>query len=280
MDLYILEEIDLHEISGVDDPAQPTAKATIIKRNNQEPTKPASVEKTNEEKMSEKVTDIEKALAKNEEALAEVTKSLEDANAKSAKAFAELDALMSMTQIEFETFKAMDADKKKELLELDEKERKKKLAKSAESEEIVKFEGKEIRKSAVGAESFAVYKRMIDMEAEVVKANEAATMVRLEKRASEEFAHLAGKPSEVAAVLKAMDAMPSDAKATLEAILKAAEVAAAEAFVTKGTEKAAAEAEVTKRSRDEKVSDIMKSRNVSKTRAMEIAAAEAPELFK
>lgn len=267
MNLFILDDIELSEISGVDNPAQPTAKATIIKR---------SVKK--EENMSDKVTDVTKALDEQKIAL---EKSFDEKLAKAVADHAkESNAILSMSADEVAVFKAMDGKERKELLDLEEDERKRRLKGKADKEEVVKFEGKDIRKSVVGEDAFELYKSLVASHAEIVKARDAEQLVRLEKRAADEFAELAGSDAEKAQMLKALDSMPAEVSKQFLAVMKTAKEHLAVATQKVGTQKAADEATVKKNAQQEYIAEIMKSDSLPRSKAMEKAARTKPELFK
>lgn len=279
---YILDEIDLHEISGVDDPAQPTAKATIIKRNSKTEAEagPSGIINKSEEEKSLTPEEIEKKVADAVEAnTTELTKSFDEKLAEAINAA--YDTMFALDSDEHSVLKAKTKEEQDELMKLTPEERKKKLKAEKEADEVVKFEGKEIAKSVVGADTFAIYKKFEAMEAEVAKAKEAETFAKLEKRASEEFGNLPGTDVEKASILKALTSLDAEVAKNLEAILKSANEANAEAFVEKGAKTAVDKDDVVakKAAFDTKVEDIMKSRSVNKTRAYEIVAAENPELI-
>lgn len=266
MDLMILESIDLKEISSVDDPAQPTAKATIIKRTTKQ-----------EPDMSDKNTDVTKALDEQKATLeADFAKKLDEVTADLVK---KQEFILSLSDAELGVYKALDAKSKKELDEMDDDEKKKKLTQKSANDEIVKFEGKEIRKSVVGTEAFELYKRMEALEFETAKALDKAHLTALEKRADDEFGSLAGTSLEKAEVIKAVEGLDSKSKDYLLAVMKQANDANKEAFVTKGSTKEADEAKSKLEKRNQKIEEIVKSENVSRHVAMEKAARQNPELF-
>lgn len=281
MERFILDEINLNEISAVDDPAQPTAKATIFKRATkvQKDAGPSG-DNTNPEEDFMKPEDIEKKVAEAVEASkAELTKSFGDDLAKAVNDAFEL--MLSFDGEELELFKAKAKEDQDELMKLTPEERKKKLKDEKAKDEVVKFEGKEIAKSAVGDATFALYKRLEAMDAEIAKAKEAEEFAKLEKRASEEFANLPGTDVEKAKILKAVESLDEEVKKNLEAILKAANEKNADAFVKKGAKVAvsADDAVAKKAALDGKVDEIMKNRSVTKSKAYEIVAVENPELI-
>lgn len=365
MNLMIIDELDLEEISGVDSPAQPTAKATIIKRDNGRSKLTQAISKSflardtkekdfksqlaiqeqdkklweardklypmfdaltttisnivsdpnlsHEEKVirvkqnsddfsvnviaeipdvvseltklfeqagiSSPNTTQETNMSEKDENLVKALEEQKNALEKAANLQKQLDFITSLTAEQLEVYKALDKKEREELDDLSDEDKKKKLTQKSNSDEVVKFEGKEIRKSAVGEEAFALYKRMDDMRLEVQKAKDAEEMVRLEKRASEEFKHLAGTPAEIASVLKAIETLDNSTKETIQTIMKTAEEAAANAYVQKGAKIAADEVELKKKAQAAKIAEIQETHKVSKSRAMELAASEDPKLF-
>lgn len=377
MERFILDDINLNEISAVDDPAQPTAKATIFKRSGKsslvseivkaygyplEETKQTDFKlqlKINEDQKKlwdardklyplfdalnqtvgnivadsflsvdqkrerieqnaksfadsviSEIPDISNDLLKlfknagpsgdntnpEEESMTpeEIEKKVSDAvaanTAELQKNFGEdlakavdaaFEAMFALDGSELELLKAKSKEDQDELMKLTPEERKKKLKDEKATDEVVKFEGKEIAKSAVGDATFALYKRLEAMDIEVAKAKEAEEFAKLEKRASEEFGNLPGTEVEKAKILKAVSALDEEVKKNLEAILKAANEGNKEAFITKGSDKAAdlKDADVKKSALDSKVAEIMKSRDVTKSKAYEIVGVENPELI-
>ena len=289
---FIITKLDLTEISGVDSPAQPTARATIMKRSPEH-----SVGDSDEvstlvtEENIQLTNDVEKSVDESAvDSAADLEKAFDEKLAAAINAA--YDAMFAFEPSEYELVKAMSKEEKDELMSLSPEERKKKLKAAIEGEEVAKFEGREVRKSSVGEDTFHLYKRLEAMEIqvakereakelEVAKAKEAEELAKLEKRASEEFGNLPGDASEIAAVLKALTSLDEEVAKSIEAIMKVANEAHETAFVEKGVKKApeADDVEVKKAALNTKIEDIMKSRSVSKSKAFEIVAAENPELI-
>jgi len=139
------------------------------------------------------------------------------------------------------------------------------------TEEVVKVGEREIKKSIVGEDMFAV-----------VKAQQEETLTaRLEKRAAEEFPNVVGTATEKALVLKARESLPEPAQKALDAILTSAQAMAKGAFGRFGhgggegggdTEKAVA-------TYKGKVAEIAKRDNIPEHRAMAKARSEFPAEF-
>lgn len=186
----------------------------------------------------------------------EVTKKLEAVE----KALAEKTALLEKAEKDIADMKAADEKKKKD-------------EELSKSDETLVVEGQKISKAAVGESQFAVFKAMNE---KLAKAENDAHLARLEKRAQDEFAHLPGTDAEKAAVLKAVGGLDEASKAYVESVLKSAEEKNSVAFKEIGVKKAV-EGDAAKMA---KVNEIAKRDNISMSKAMEKAAAEAPELFK
>lgn len=186
---------------------------------------------------------------------AEMKKAVDEAVAKAA----ELEAELAKAKKDMEDLKAAAEEEKK----------KKEMAKS---DETVVISGQTLAKSAVGEATFAILKAQ---EERLAKAEEAAELAKFEKKASDEFKHIPGTDLEKAALLKSIS-KDAENGPKIEALLKSLEAHNAKAFETVGVSKGSDAAQT----QEAKVAEIVKRDNVSKARAMEIAVAEAPELFK
>ena len=325
----ILKDFILTEISGVDRPAQPTAKATIMKRAGFDPLEvilkfleePVSFkesldnfkgnERLNEVReelnplfwaLQDSITSLYRDLTLSEDirqekikqyvsdflySVSEISSDLEEELIKElagssgeqhnpdevtmsedmTKKVAELEKSLSETKAELDkAYKDMAEMKAME-------EKKKKMDEMKKNDETIEVSGQKISKSVVGDEQFAVLKALGD---EIKKARDEAETAKLEKRAAEDFKHLPGTVAEVAKMLKAIGSMEPEVAKSFEAVLKSVEEKNSEAFKTVG--KSSRGNEEVAKSFDEKISDIQKRDKVSKSRAMEIAAQEYPEL--
>jgi hypothetical protein len=183
------------------------------------------------------------------------------------KKVAELEKALGETKTELEkAYKDMASMKEEE-------DKKKKMEEMKKNDETVEVSGSKISKSAVGEEQFAIFKALA---AEVTKSRDEAEMAKLEKRAAEEYKHVPGTASDVAKMLKAIGGMEESVAKSFEAVLKSVEEKNAVAFTTIG-KSFGKQTEVAK-SFDEKVAEVQKRDGISKSRAMEIAAQENPEL--
>jgi hypothetical protein len=94
-------------------------------------------------------------------------------------------------------------------------------------ESFTDVDGGVVFKSAVGSAAFNVMKGQHER---MVKMQETIDLERLTKRAETEMKHLPGELVAKARVLKAVERMPEAERTTLDAILKAADAAAAPGF--------------------------------------------------
>lgn len=246
--------LKLNELSSVDRPAQPGALALIMKRHDDTPTPTPTPTPT-----ATKGDDMElkDALAKIETLTGQMT-----------AANAQITDLTAKVTTEKERADKAEADLKTEA-----------EAHTATKAELVKATDEEItvggetmKRSEVGEQPFRLAKAMRDER----------DMARIEKRVETEFAHLAGKAEERAALVKAVEAIKDEeTRKAVEAILAAAEKVTIAAFSSRGqsyeqnqTEKAALA------SFDAEVSKIMAEDKISKDAAMEKVRKAKPDLFK
>ena len=229
----ILKDFVLTEISGVDRPAQPTARMSIMKRAEDfdknelsELIKRALNEMrdgANHDDGEDEMSDIEKLTAQ----VAELTKNLESAEALSKMCDDEKMHMAKMGDKDKAAFMAMSAE-----------DRKKKMATNKRDDEVIEVAGQTIAKSVVGAEMFAVMKfQQVQLKANeeaIAKAQLDAEMATLRKRADDDFAHVPGTTDERAALLKAAKAMPEAVQKTLEQVMTSYEKTIAKAFETQG----------------------------------------------
>lgn len=242
MKKQILKDFELTEISGVDRPAQPTAKATIIKR----------------EIPSEDISDIgreginadsDKDPADLPDVLLDKTSGMEDDDmselddlktqvADLTKKLEESEAIAKMSDDEKMYMAKMSPEDKAKFMSMSAEERKKKMGMMKRDDESIEVAGQTVNKSVVGDAMFEILKAQdaqlkANQEA-IAKAQEDALMATLSKRADAEFAHIPGKSEEIAGVLKYAATMPENVKATFESIMKSAEEMASKAFEKRG----------------------------------------------
>lgn len=138
------------------------------------------------------------------------------------------------------------------------------------TEETLKVEGAEVKKSVVGEANFAIFKAQ-ESRAETAEAT---------KRAETEFGHVAGSPAEKALVLKALNRMDEDTSKALTAILTSAEKMAAGAFDRLGTgSELSPSVKAARATFMEKVAEIEKRDSCTRMAAMTKAEDEHPDLF-
>jgi hypothetical protein len=143
---------------------------------------------------------------------------------------------------------------------------------TAASDEVIKVDGQDVRKSAVGDASFAVFKSL----------DNRATMATLEKRAGDEFGALVGTATEKALVLKHAATMDEATRKAFDAILTSAQAMAAKGFDRLGGAGGLdPTSDVAKAQGDfkGKVTEIAKRDGVSEFKAMQKARTEFPDEF-
>lgn len=203
-----------------------------------------------------------------------LTKALETAQAEVAVA----KAIAGFTDVEKAHYEGLDEKAKSEFIAKSADDRKAIVEKIAKADESVELNGQSIKKSAVAPEVFAILKSQSEEIAKsaerIAKAEEAAEMATLRKRADDEFGKVVGTADEKALLLKALAKAGGDVEAYGLKVLKSAE--AGEAFVTKGVSHAKV-ADV-KKALDDKVSEIAKRDNIPTHQAMAKVAVEFPDL--
>lgn len=202
------------------------------------------------EHMSEELKKANEALAAQ---VAELNKSLAEAVTLSKFSDAEKAYLAKADKEAADKFKAASED-----------ERKKTIEKAASADELFKsVDGVEIRKSAVGPVMFDILKsqdaRIAASQAELKKAREDVQTVELTKSAETDYANLPGTVVEKVAVLKRMDTFAEAERATLTAMLKAANAGLASAFIEKGT--AGGEVDIAKTAKVEQLAKAFQAAN-------------------
>lgn len=106
-----------------------------------------------------------------------------------------------------------------------------KAADIAKNDEVLKVGETEVRKSAVGEATFAMFKAQ---QADLQKARDETDMAILTKCASDELGQLPGEAIAKAKVLKAIAKMSDEDKAVLDTMLKAGQAAIAKGFTKFG----------------------------------------------
>jgi hypothetical protein len=205
---YELEDIELLELSLVDNPANQHAAVVLFKNLGYEtPVKPESAGTTERGEGPVTVEELTKSLADQKTQAAELTKAAAEATAKAAAAEA---ALAAMTK------SATDAG-------LDVKDG---LIVKRADPEFVMVGGEKVEKSLVPA---PVLKALEQAAADIAKMQAQAEEVTLAKRGTDELPNLAGTPLAKGRLLALAEKDADVLKA-----LKAADAAMASTFVEKG----------------------------------------------
>lgn len=165
------------------------------------------------------MTDKTDQVAELESKLADLEKSLEVE--KSAREEAETVAKMSDAEKAY--MGGLSDDEKEKFRKMKPEDRASAMKVAKASDESVTVEGETVYKSAVGDATFALYRRLEAVEKSAAADREAATLVRLEKRAGDEFANLPGEPVKLAKALGAIEGLGAEVRETIEGVFKAAE---------------------------------------------------------
>lgn len=214
-----------------------------------------------------KVREISPQVAKQLEGLVKkkdgpMPKSIEELTAELEKANGQIETL---------TARAEKAESERDAALTAKGEAEKKLAEA--TDETLKVADREVKKSVVGEDQFAVLKAVADER----------DLAKLEKRAETEFRHVVGKVEDKAKVLKAIEGIADeDAKKAALAILASAEKMSANAFDMLGGRGATEveDQETAKAEFEAKVQDIKKRDDCSTAEAMSTARRENADLFK
>lgn len=317
--------LKLGEISSVDNPAQPGATATVIKRLEDRDEMVAELAKfvcegdgahsfsevLTGNKFSEQIWPYTDALTQSirsivgdtsltgadregkvSASVAEYLSAVRSISPETEKQLAELimkrDVHMPKTVAELEaevsTLKADNATLTADLAKAkDDKACADQKAKDAEdgwmkakkdladaTDEVIKVDGKDVKKSELGDVAFSVVKSL----------EGRAQTAEFEKRADAEFRHVVGTTAEKADVLKALAVLPEATRKAAEAIITSAEKMVASTFERMGSMYAPT---VTNKAAqgtfDEKVAEIQKRDGGSKADAMSKARRAHPEEF-
>lgn len=178
--------------------------------------------------------------------------------------------------------KAKKADARKSFLAATPEERSKTITAKAATDEVIKIEGQEVRKSVVGDAQFEIMKSQATRLANLEKANVEEISKREEaeftKAAADNYSHLPGTDVEKGAVLRAISKLDEKVRETVGKMLKAGEGAVVAAFDKVGH--SGGKPAVDGGKFDSRVSEIRKRDGISRTDALEKARKEFPEEFK
>lgn len=233
-----LEIDELEEVSGVDRPAQPGARALIFKREKplaetdpspvaltaDQNTTPGEPEGSQETNMTDKTKEQEQAEA--------VTKALAPVQAELAVA----KALAEFSDAEKALYRGMDAAGQEEFRKLSPAARLEKVRAATDADPVVftSLDGESFRKS--DDPRLAKLAKDRDEDRKQLLIEKAARQAeRLAKRAAEEIPNLKGDANAKIALLKAVDTLTESERASVAEILKSANSAMAKVSETRGT---------------------------------------------
>ncbi len=130
--------------------------------------------------------------------------------------------------------KDLSSEDKASFMDMTPEERKKKMKKVLDDDEVIKVAGHEIRKSVVGVGPFEIMKaqaaQIAKNEEDIKKERDARETAELIKRADDEFSHVPGTSVERAQMLKAINGLGEDLKKSFETVLTQAEKLAKAGF--------------------------------------------------
>lgn len=225
-----------------------------------------------------KISELEKSLAK-------AAADLEKANA----ALAEATAKASLDDAEREYVASLEKSERDDFLKMSKKARAEVIKKSLEDDEVIKVEGRTIRKSKVGEDMFAILKAQEARSLEIAKTldeeRERRISTELTAKAESDYGHLPGTAAEKAEVLKAVEEMPEAARDTLTKMLVAGNGAIKSAFGSVGRGGDISPVTGLRKSADgkhpflAKVAEIRKRDSVGQHVAMNKARNEFPEEY-
>ncbi|AXH72106.1 MAG: hypothetical protein [Siphoviridae sp. ctdc_1] len=167
--------------------------------------------------LNDYVISLAQSLLTNEDPAmsAELQKQLDEANAQNAVLTAEA----GMNDAQKAYYGTLDETAKASFRALDNSTRDVMVSTAKAGDEIVKVNGAEIRKSAVGDATFQILK---SQQEEITTQKEASTVAKFTEMAkSADFATLPGELTVKAAALREIDELPEVAKAAVTAMLKA-----------------------------------------------------------
>ena len=146
--------------------------------------------------------------------------------------------LAKMSDDEKAHMATLSGDDIEKFLGMSDTERAEAVTISKKADESLNVDGNVILKSTVGDAAFMVMKaqqtRLDLQQAEIKKAQDAAQIATLRKRADDEFGALTGTTDEKANLLKFAETMPEDVRKTFDSIMKSAQDTLNKAFGTQG----------------------------------------------
>jgi len=139
----------------------------------------------------------------------------------------ELKILAKMSDAEKEHLEKLEDQPRADFLKMDSDSRQSLIEKAVESDEVLETSDGTIRKSEVGASTFALLKSSQERIEKAEKMAAEERDIRLKKehiqKAETEWPHLPGTPEEKGAVAKAVSGLPEDVAKTITTMLKQAE---------------------------------------------------------
>lgn len=255
MPRHILRSLSIHEISGVDNPAQADAKMLIMKRAvNKDSDEESDNSGTNggddETKAAGKPgggqrrrkTDMPDDQKKAAEELAAANKKADDLEKSNKTLSTEVEVLKAVSEMDDATkayYKALDAKDQPAFLKKSADERKAEVAKAQEADAVVykSLDGTEFRKS--DDPRMVNMAKQADENAKLLKAErEKNENAEIAKRAGDILKHYAGEDVVKTAILKAVEGIADEdvRKKAIES-LKSNNAQMAKAFETHGVGK-------------------------------------------
>jgi cation transport regulator ChaB len=195
----------------------------------------AKLEAATAKEPAKKAADLQGELDAAKAQVAELTKKIEDGDAEKAEAVAKA----GMSDAEKAHMATLTGKAKMDFMQASSADRAKMMSKAAETDEVIKVGDREIRKSVVGDDQFAVIKSQQDEIAKqadrIAKAEEARETAELTKRAGEgPISKYAVEVPDKVEVLRAIDKMSEKPRETLLKMLEVGAKAVDAAFVKIG----------------------------------------------
>jgi len=224
-------------------------------------------------KMPKTVEQLEAALAKANEELDTVKGQLTDMTQKADKAKQDMEEATEQCKAARSALEKSgdNAELAKQVADLKAENQTLKADLAKATDEVIKVEGEEVRKSDFGEAGFRVIKAQEDR---------VATAIRKAK-AQENYPNVAGGSDSVALILKVRDQADEETQKAIDAVLKSNEAMAKSAFARLGTSfEKEADVHKARETFDSKVADIAKRDNLSDHQALSKARREFPTEYR
>lgn len=152
-------------------------------------------------------------------------------------------------------------------------------AEIAKNDEVITVGGKEIRKSKMDPEAFAVIKAQAD---DLAKRDDEIELGKFQKRAEDEFGNLPGEPVAKAKALRAVSKLDEETRKTIETMLKSGNETVGKGMKEIGGNGGDPKDGLTKAETqiDAKAKEIAKRDSVTYEAAYTKALDENPDLYK